>query len=59
MRTAAGPLVDEERHVICQAIFKDIEGEEWKRLYHKNVELHKAVNPKKPSTSKKTRGWDD
>ena len=32
------PLVDEDWHAICQAIFKDIEGEEWEGMYHKKIE---------------------
>ena len=28
------PLVDEDWHAICQAIFQGVEGSEWETMYH-------------------------
>ena len=46
------PLVDEDWHAVCQAIHKDVE-EQREVVYHKYVEMHKAINLKKSSGSKK------
>ena len=36
------PLMDEDLHSICQALYKGVEGSEWENLYHTYVELHKS-----------------
>ena len=54
----------------CQAIFKGVEGSEWRELYHHYRDLSKAAGAKKkPSESQKAKalwamkaakdGWDD
>ena len=49
------PLVDEERHAMCQAIYYGVEGAEWDDMHHKYVEPHKAVNLKKSGVSKNAK----
>ena len=49
------PLVDEDWHAICQAIYKGVVGPEWENMYNKNVEMHTAVNLKKPGTNKNAK----
>ena len=49
------PLVDEDWHAVCQAITKDVEGTEWEKLYHKLVELKKAVDVRHPSGNGRTK----
>ena len=49
------PLVDEEWHAICQAIYKGVEGQEWDVKYYKYAEMHKAINRKKWSGNKKAK----
>ena len=36
------PLVDEEWHAICQAIYNGVERPEWQNTYYKNVEMRDA-----------------
>ena len=38
------PLADKDWHATCQATVKGTEGQEWKQLYFKYVEIGKAVN---------------
>ena len=40
------PLVDEDWHAICQAIFQGTEGSEWETMYENDKELHQAVKCK-------------
>ena len=47
--------MDEDWHATCQAIYKGVEGPEWKVMYIKYVEMHKAVNIKKPGGNKKAK----
>ena len=49
------PLVDEDWHAICQAIYKGVEGPECENMYCTFVELQRAVNRKKPGVNKKAR----
>ena len=49
------PLVHEDWHAICQAVYRGTEGDEWVKPYSKNVEKGKAVNPFQPSTSRKAK----
>ena len=51
----APPLLDEVSNASCQALFKGIESEEWEKLYHKYVELNRAVNLKKPGNNHKAK----
>ena len=41
------PLVDEDRHAICQAIFHGVEGSEWDAMYYRCKEPHTVVECKK------------
>ena len=55
----------------CQAIFKGVEGSEWRELYHHYRDLSKAAGAKKKKTSESQKakalwamkaakdGWDD
>ena len=45
------PLVAEDWHAICQAIYTGVEGAEWENLYYKFVEMNKEVNVRHPSGS--------
>ena len=47
--------MDEDRHAICQAIYKGVEGWEWENMFSKLVELHRAVNLEKLGVSMKAR----
>ena len=49
------PLVDEDWHAVCQAIFNGIDGEEWERMHCKYIEIHKSVNIRHRSTSRKAK----
>ena len=44
--------LDEDWHIICQAIYKSVEGLEWV-MYYKYMEMHKNVNLRKPMINKK------
>ena len=48
------PLVDEDWHAVCQAIYKGIKGKAWENLY-KCVEIGRAANIRQPSTSRKDK----
>ena len=53
-----GPsLVDEDWLAICQAIFRCVEGAEWKNQYYKFVEMNKEVNVSRPSGSSRAKTW--
>ena len=41
------PLVDEDWHAVCQAIFQGVEGSQWETMFCKYVDLHKAANCQK------------
>ena len=41
------PLIDEDWHAICQAIFQGVEGSQWEDMCCKFKELHQAVKRKK------------
>ena len=41
------PLVDAERHALCLAIYKGIEGSEWEELYRHYREMCKAAGAPK------------
>ena len=49
------PLVDEDWHAPCQAIFQGVEGSEWETRYYKCVELHQGVKSKQSGDNKKAR----
>ena len=49
------PLVDEDWHAVCQAIYKGVEGAEWENFYCKFVEMNKEDNVRHPSGSSKPR----
>ena len=40
------PLVDEDWHAICQAIFQAVEGPEWESMYQQFVHYTKLSMPK-------------
>ena len=51
------PLVDEDWHVICQAIYRGVRGADG--LYHKFVEKDKEINVRNPSgSSRETTLWE-
>ena len=47
------PLVDEDWHAICQALFQGVEGPEWEAMYHQDKDLHEARNPANRKVSKR------
>ena len=47
------PLVDEDWHAICQAIFQGVERSEWEDMYYNSEELHQAVKCEKSWENKK------
>ena len=47
------PLMEEDWHSICQAIFLGIDGQNWEDLYLKYVEMRKELNVKSPSQEKR------
>ena len=49
------PLVDEDWHAICQAIFQAVEGLEWEAVHQQYVAMHRAVNTSKPHETKKVK----
>ena len=49
------PLVDADWHAFCQAIYKGIEGSDWRELYGYFKEMSKAAGSKEPNESQKTR----
>ena len=49
------PLVDEDWHAVCQAMYSDVEGAEWEKLCCKCVEPGRAVHIRHPSTSHKAK----
>ena len=51
------PLVDADRHVLCQAIYKGIEGEESEELYYHYREMSQATGARKPSASHKAKAF--
>ena len=42
-------MVDEGWNAACQTTSKGVEGAEWEKLYHKFVDMNKAVNVRHPS----------
>ena len=46
------PLVDEDWHAVCQAIYKGVEGAAWEKLCCKFVEMNKEVNVRSPGGSR-------
>ena len=49
------PSADADWHAFCQAIYKGVEGSEWRELYHHYRDLSKAAGAKKPSESQKAK----
>ena len=47
------PLVDEDGHATCQAIYKGVVGSEWENMY---VEMNIAVDLENGEVIKKARG---
>ena len=48
-------LVDADWQFFCQAMYKGIEGNEWRELYNHYREMSKAAGAKKPSESRKAK----
>ena len=46
-RSIGVPLVDADWHAFCQAIYQEIEGQEWEAMYYHHKELHQAVRTQK------------
>ena len=42
------PLVDEDWHATCHAIYTGVEGGEWETFHYKFVEMNKEVNVRNP-----------
>ena len=49
------PLVDEDSHTVCQAIYKGVEGAAWETLCCKFVDINKAVNVRHPSGNSRVK----
>ena len=49
------PLVDADRHALCQVVYKGTEGDECEELYYHCRELSQAARAKKPSESQKVK----
>ena len=49
------PLVDDDWHAIFQAIYKDVEAQDWEVVFLKYVEMHEAINLKKSGGNKKAK----
>ena len=47
--------MNEDCRAVCQAIYKDVEGAEWERLYCKFVEMSKEVDVTHPSGSSRAK----
>ena len=53
--SAEPPLVDEDWHAFCQAIFQRVEGPEWEAMYYRYKDLHQAMKSKKSGENKKAK----
>ena len=51
------PLVEEDRHAICQAIFQAVERPEWEAMHKQYVETHRVVTVTRPQDNKKARAF--
>ena len=51
------PLVDADWQAFCQALYKGIEGEDWRELYDANKEMSRAVGFKKPQEAQKAKAF--
>ena len=49
------PLVDTDWHAFFQALYKGIEGEDWRELYDAYKEMSRAVGVKKPQEAQKVK----
>ena len=49
------PLVDEDWHAVCQAIYKGVEGAAWEKLCCKFVEMNTEVNVRSPGGSSRAK----
>ena len=49
------PLMDEDRHAICQVICRGVEGAELENLCYKDAEMHKTIKLEKRGISKKAK----
>ena len=49
------PLVDEDCHAFCQAIFQGVEGPGWEAMHGQYKDLHCAVKSKKSGENKKAK----
>ena len=49
------PLVDYDWCAFCQALFKGIEGEDWREMYDAYKEMSRTVGVKKPQEAHKTK----
>ena len=49
------PLVDEDWHAICQAVFQGVDGSEWEAMCNTHKELHQAVHCETSRENKKAR----
>ena len=47
------PLVHEDWHAFCQAIFQGVEGPEWEAMYYQYKDMHQAMKSKKSGENKK------
>ena len=49
------PLVDEDRHVVCQAIYQGVEGGRWENWYFEFVEMNRDDNVRHPNGKSKAK----
>ena len=54
-RTWSPPLVGADWHAFCQALYKGIEGEDWRELFDAYKEMSRAVGVKKPQEVQKAK----
>ena len=52
-------FVNSDELTVCQAIYKGIESEEWKRLCYSFVDMHKVVTIRKPGNNHMMKNYVD
>ena len=52
------PLVDEDWHAICQAIFQSVEGPEWETMYYNNKDSTTRSNARNLEKTRRPRAFE-